>query len=248
MTPKVALVIVSHSEQLAAGVRELAGQMAPDVFIAVAGGLPDGGLGTSFDKVEKAMNEAAVQAQGNGVVILTDLGSATMTVESVLDFIDPGAQYTYADAPLVEGAVAAAVASQQGEPLAQVAAAAREAGDTWLGSPGVSAAFGMFDDAQNLAADSAQTGEAEIPESFSQQVTLVDAEGLHARPAAKLAQMAAEYDAMITVDGANAASVLQLMALGRKKGETVTVSAVGAEAEKAVNELSQALAAGLDAS
>ena len=49
---KVSLVIVSHSDKLAQGVAEVAAQMAPDVVIRAAGGLQDGNIGTSFDKVD----------------------------------------------------------------------------------------------------------------------------------------------------------------------------------------------------
>lgn len=121
----VALVIVSHSEQLAAGVVELAAQMARDVALRAAGGTDDGRIGTSFDKVNDAVTE--LRAAGHDVAILSDLGSATMTVESVLDFLDDDelAHVRFADGPLVEGAVAAAVTAQIGGDLATVVDAAR---------------------------------------------------------------------------------------------------------------------------
>ncbi len=120
----VALVIVSHSEKLADGIVELAEQMARDVPLRAAGGTEDGRIGTSFDKVFDAVTE--LRQAGHDVVILTDLGSATMTVESVLDFLDDdeGDHVRFADGPLVEGAVAAAVTAQVGGTLADVAQAA----------------------------------------------------------------------------------------------------------------------------
>lgn len=124
----VALVIVSHSVQLAEGVVELASQMAKDVELRAAGGTDDGRIGTSFDKVSDAVTE--LRQAGHDVAILTDLGSATMTVESVLDLLDDdeAARVRFADGPLVEGAVAAAVTAQVGGDLDAVvaAAAARE--------------------------------------------------------------------------------------------------------------------------
>ncbi len=122
---QVALVIVSHSEQLAAGVVELAAQMAKDVELRAAGGTDDGRIGTSFDKVNDAVVE--LRAAGRDVAILTDLGSATMTVESGLDFLDDDevTHVRFADGPLVEGAVSAAVAAQVGGGLESVVAAAR---------------------------------------------------------------------------------------------------------------------------
>ena len=120
----VALVIVSHSAKLADGIVELAEQMARDVPLRAAGGTDDGRIGTSFDKVYDALIE--LRQADHDVVILTDLGSATMTVESVLDFLDDDEleHVRFADGPLVEGAVAAAVTAQVGGTLAEVAQAA----------------------------------------------------------------------------------------------------------------------------
>ena len=79
----VGLVIVSHSVKLAEGVVELAAQMAQDVALRAAGGTEDGRIGTSFELVAAAVAE--LRAAGHEVAILTDLGSATMTVEAVLE-------------------------------------------------------------------------------------------------------------------------------------------------------------------
>ena len=119
----VALVIVSHSVKLAEGVGELAEQMAKDGQLRAAGGTDDGRIGTSFDKVNDAVTE--LRAAGHDVAILTDLGSATMTVESVLDMLDDDetAHVRFASGPLVEGAVAAAVTAQVGGDLDAVVAA-----------------------------------------------------------------------------------------------------------------------------
>ncbi len=121
----VALVIVSHSANLAAGVVELAAQMAKDVQMRAAGGTEDGRIGTSFDLVNDAVSE--LRTAGHDVAILSDLGSATMTVESVLDFLDSdeAVHVRFVDGPLVEGAVAAAVTAQVGGDLAEVVAAGR---------------------------------------------------------------------------------------------------------------------------
>lgn len=121
----VALVIVSHSAKLADGVVELAAQMAKDVELRAAGGTDDGRIGTSFDLVSNAVTE--LRAAGHDVAILTDLGSATMTVESVIEALDEaeGEHVRFADGPLVEGAVAAAVTAQVGGDLEAVVAAGR---------------------------------------------------------------------------------------------------------------------------
>jgi PTS hybrid protein len=120
----VGLVLVSHSEDIANGLAELAAQMAgPDVAIQAAGGLPDGGLGTDDDRVRDAIRRAE---RGDGVVVIGDLGSAILTVRHVLERNFNG-RVLLADAPLVEGAVSAAVIASTGADVKQVAAAAEEA-------------------------------------------------------------------------------------------------------------------------
>ena len=119
----VGIVIVSHSRQIASGAAELAGQMAgPEVRIEAAGGDVDGGLGTDGARVREAIDAAD---SGDGVVILGDLGSAILTVRAVLD--GDSATARLADAPLIEGTVAAAVAASAGMDLEFVLGAAEEA-------------------------------------------------------------------------------------------------------------------------
>jgi len=119
-------VLVSHSSQLAEGVAELAGQVSGGtVTIVAAGGTDDGELGTSAAKVEAALARAE---SGAGVLVLPDLGSAVLTVRALLAE-QPDAAVTIADAPFVEGAVAATVAAAVGADLMAVAKAAEEARD-----------------------------------------------------------------------------------------------------------------------
>ncbi|WP_405801299.1 PTS-dependent dihydroxyacetone kinase phosphotransferase subunit DhaM [Streptomyces sp. NBC_01506] len=126
----VGVVLVSHSRAVAEAVAELAvglaggGTTAP---VAAAGGTPDGGLGTSSELIAAA---AAEVDRGAGVALLVDLGSAVLTVKSLLaegDELPPGARLL--DAPFVEGAVAALVTASAGADLDAVAAAASEAYD-----------------------------------------------------------------------------------------------------------------------
>ena len=120
----VGIVVVSHSSDLAHGLADLAGQVAgPDVSIEPAGGLPDGGLGTDDERVREAIKRAD---RGDGVVVLCDLGSAILTVRHVLERSSNG-HVVLADAPLVEGAVTAAVVSSAGSSLQDVTRAAEEA-------------------------------------------------------------------------------------------------------------------------
>jgi PTS hybrid protein len=94
----------------------------PDVRIEGAGGTPDGGLGTDADRVREAIESAE---QGDGVIVLGDLGSAFLTARAVLAGQENG-HVRLVDAPLVEGAVAAAVTASAGLGLDDVEQAAKE--------------------------------------------------------------------------------------------------------------------------
>ena len=119
----VGIVVVSHSAELAAGTVALAAEMAGDeVPILAVGGDAQGGLGTDEGAVAVALRRADA---GDGIVVLADLGSSVLTVRQALERRSNG-NARLADAPVVEGAVAAAVTSSAGRPLEEVLAAAEE--------------------------------------------------------------------------------------------------------------------------
>ena len=113
----VGIVIVSHSQKLAEGVKELAEMMDRDVQIAAAGGLDDGMLGTSYGKIMMAVEDVCGR---DGAVILMDMGSAVMTAELVQENLKDD-QVKLVDCPLVEGAVMAAIAAAGGADVREVA-------------------------------------------------------------------------------------------------------------------------------
>jgi PTS hybrid protein len=120
----VGIVVVSHSSELARGLAQLAAQMAsPGVRIEHAGGTADGELGTDEGRVRDAIRRAD---QGAGAVVLGDLGSAILTIRHILDSRTNG-HLQLIDAPIVEGAVAAAVTASAGCTLDEVVHAAEEA-------------------------------------------------------------------------------------------------------------------------
>ncbi|HEX2037074.1 MAG TPA: dihydroxyacetone kinase phosphoryl donor subunit DhaM [Chloroflexota bacterium] len=122
-------MLVSHSVGLARGLVELAAQVAgPEVTLEAAGGDPDGGLGTSAELIVQAIVRADA---GHGVVVLGDLGSAILTARELLEGDDAdgasalaGRRVVLADAPFVEGALAAAVTAAAGCSLDEVVRAA----------------------------------------------------------------------------------------------------------------------------
>jgi phosphoenolpyruvate---glycerone phosphotransferase subunit DhaM len=121
----VAILVVSHSRKLAEGVSELVGQIASTDAVRAVGGTEDGRLGTSADSVQGALEDLS---SADGVVIIPDLGSAVLTVRTVLGE-HPRDDVVLVDAPFVEGAVAAAVIAASGASLEEVTQAAREARD-----------------------------------------------------------------------------------------------------------------------
>lgn len=219
----VGLVIVSHSSRIAEGVVELAAQMAGGTRIVAAGGTDDGGIGTSFDAVIAAI---AAADDGSGVVVLCDLGSAILTAETALEFLDDGvrARVLIADAPLVEGAVAAAVAAGTGGGLDEVFAAAESANGRMRPDPGT-------EHAGAGTATSAAGGQAG---TVTATVTLVNADGLHARPASEFVKLASGFDATVSVNGVDAKSLLRIMALGLGPGRAAELAASGPEANAAI--------------
>lgn len=233
----VGLVIVSHSAQLAAGVAELAAQMARDVVLVPAGGTDDGGIGTSLEKVMSALERAD---GGDGVVVLTDLGSAVMTAESALEFMGDPENIVLANAPLVEGAVAAAVAAQSGAGLAVVKKAAETALDPGGGAAGAGsvvggAAAGSDHPAVGLPAGAKPTAHEAPDGAVTAVLTLINPIGLHARPAATLAGALGAMDVDIDINGADGQSVFLLMALGAGEGTELHVTATGPDAQRAVD-------------
>lgn len=118
----VGIVIVSHSKKLAEGIVELAAQMAPDAVIIPAGGMVDGGLGTSEQLIEDAINKAM---SPDGVVLLADLGSAIMSAEIAIE--NCGGTVKIGDGPIVEGAMVAAVQASVGMDLNTVLETVKQA-------------------------------------------------------------------------------------------------------------------------
>jgi PTS hybrid protein len=123
----VGIVLISHSSGLAQGAADVVSQVAGRARVVPAGGTYDGRIGTSTELIARAITFAD---QGHGVLLIPDLGSAVLSALSVLADLDGklnSPPVVIADAPFIEGAVAAAVAASNGLSLMAVAAAAREA-------------------------------------------------------------------------------------------------------------------------
>lgn len=235
----VGIVVVSHSEKIADGVVELAAQMAQGVAIVAAGGTDDGRIGTSFDRVTAGLTAAD---SGDGVVVLCDLGSAVLTAETALDFLDEEerARVVIADAPLVEGAVAAAVAAAAGSDRDGVAAAARTA----YADPSESPAAPTEAIVSGASDESATGADIEASGPYERSVELMNRDGLHARPAAEFVKLASRFEAPVTVNGKDAKSLLAIMGLGLTAGSTVELSSRDPRGREAVDALADLVASG----
>jgi len=125
----VGLVLVSHSATLVDGLREMVVQVAGDAIpVATAGGTDDGRLGTSAPRIAAAIR-SAIDAGASETLVLLDLGSAALSLELATEELDDTerARVRISEAPLVEGAVLAAVQASIGASIDDVAAAAESA-------------------------------------------------------------------------------------------------------------------------
>jgi PTS hybrid protein len=128
----VGLVLVSHSRSLVEGLRDIVVQFGGEsVPVGLAGGTPDGRLGTTADQIVSAIRAVlAAQPDGlGGAVVLFDFGSAALSLELALEALEPAerARVRVPAAPLVEGAFAAGVQASIDASLDEVADAATAA-------------------------------------------------------------------------------------------------------------------------
>ncbi len=158
-------------------------------------------------------------------MVLTDLGSAVMTAESAVEFAAEPESIHLADAPLIEGLVAAAVSAQAGADAETV----KEAAEAVYRPP---------------AHPHGPAHEHQQPPDAQGDFELVNQAGMHARPAAKIAGGLAGMDADVTVNGVDGASMTELMMLGAAKGTVLHVEASGPDAGKAVDYLGGLIRAG----
>ena len=221
------LIIVSHHPDIARGIAALAAQMsaAPETIHTAAGiDDADNPIGTDAVRIMQAILDAD---NPDGILILVDLGSAILSAQTALDLLDDpalAARCRISAAPLVEGAISAAVAASSGADLETVA---REA-------------------TQALAAKQASLGESApasatpvvAPSGDSTTITLTNRDGLHARPAARLVAALTPYRARLILScgdkQADGKSLNQLALLQARSGDRLTLHADGDDAAAAL--------------
>ena len=242
----VGIVIVSHSEKLAAGVQELAQQMAQGaVQIAIAAGIddPENPFGTDAVQIYQAIESVY---SDEGVVVLMDLGSAVLSAELALEFLseEQRAKVRLCEAPLVEGAIAAVVQAASGADIEQVIAEAK-------GALAAKAAqlFGVetqptapLPDSQNIQ----QPITNHQPPTTEIHLIIKNHMGLHARPAAKFVATASQFQSQITLknvtsasQSVNGKSINQVITSSVRQGDEIAIAATGTDATEALAALRQ---------
>lgn len=231
----VGIVAVSHSLRLAEAAQELAAQMVPGAAVPIllaagAGADADGApiLGTDATRVAEAIDELAGGC--DGVLVLMDLGSAVMSAEFALELRGSDVPVRLASAPFVEGLLAAAVTAAQGASLDEVAAEADGAliaksaqlqdGPSASGGPGGPAPehIGQAPAVSQAEGDRTEGGAART-------VVVRNPAGVHARPAAMIAQAAQGAPLRLRRlpggDPVPASSMMRLLAFGARPGDEV---------------------------
>ncbi|MBG9981522.1 PTS-dependent dihydroxyacetone kinase phosphotransferase subunit DhaM [Aerococcaceae bacterium DSM 111020] len=110
----VSIVVVSHVPEITTGVTRLLQEVAQDVDIHLVGGLEDGSIGTSFDRVQEQIEAT----QHDHVFAFYDLGSAKMNLEMAMDF--SGKNIELFDVAFIEGSYTAAALLQAGAEVEEI--------------------------------------------------------------------------------------------------------------------------------
>jgi phosphotransferase system HPr (HPr) family protein len=225
----IGIVVVSHSPQLADAAVALALQMVPGVrpAIAIAAGV-DGEIGTDATRVAAAIGEVA---SPDGVLVLVDLGSAVMSAELSLEFLDTrDFEVRVTSAPFVEGLMAGIVRAAGGASLDEVEREARGALESKRGL------------LERDAAPAASTADAPADIGvLTADLRLHNPSGLHIRPASMVVMALTPLDAQVTIANLRsgtepraATSPTALLLLAAVTGDVLRVSASGPQAREAL--------------
>ncbi|GAC1423765.1 MAG: phosphoenolpyruvate--protein phosphotransferase [Ktedonobacteraceae bacterium] len=233
----VGLVIVSHSEKLASGVTELAQQMTQgSITIVAAGGADNGVIGTSVDTIQHAIERANGP---DGVLVLLDMGSAILSTEMALEMIDEDQRghVLLSFAPIVEGTLAAALEATLGHSLQEVKAAAEKAASK--AQLQRLKPITQVEETPDELNETVLQADAFPADALEKQYILNNPAGLHARPAGVVIQTAARFNALVELQAntrkARATSLIELLGLAARKGNTLLIRTSGQDAQAALD-------------
>lgn len=127
---KKSILLVSHSQQLTDGLKAMIEDMSDSETVTLfsLGGTAEGELGSDPTKIVEAVNQSPDAEQ---ILVFADLGSAILNAELAYDMLEPEQQTRYhlIDAPLVEGAFAAAITAGFSDDLSQITVEAQKAAE-----------------------------------------------------------------------------------------------------------------------
>ena len=236
----VSLVLVSHSLQLAESLADLIQHIVKeDVNIALAAGVddPEHPWGTDVIKIQQAIESVY---SDNGVVVLMDLGSAVLSAEMALEFLNREQQtrVKLCAAPLVEGAIAVAVIAATGADLETVITEAQQSLMPKLSHL----------ESSNITPQVKSSSQL-LTKPLTCILTLKNALGLHLRPAAQLVTIANQFSSDIQVKNitkssnfVNGKSLNQLMLLGVRAGDEIEIEVKGDDAPLVFQEIKKLIA------
>lgn len=214
----LAFCLISHSYALAQALSQLAAQMAPDVHCVSVGGKEEFGL----DMPTLQAEVRKLEDTGYTIILMADLGSSRLGADMLADnetiFVGRG--------PFVEGTIAGMARAQKEADVREVLAAIAQARNLWPESPEIE------------PAPSQPRG------SYSVKVRVGEAQGIHARPAALLAALAAQQQAPVLINGVEADSMMNILLLNLRYGDVVEISTPGPEGQEGVDLLAQAIRVG----
>jgi phosphocarrier protein FPr len=240
----VGIVLVSHSKKLAMALRELVLQMVgADFPIAVAAGVGEEfeELGTDAVHISEVLQPFL---DGDGAVVLMDLGSAVLSAQTALELLDTSVVADLASklrlvpAPMVEAAVSAAVRASVGGTLDEVVLEARGA----LAPKQAQ----LEADAEVPASAPAARVDTSDGELIEFEVVIENPHGLHARPAATLVQCVSRFESDVQLSNltshrgpSSARSLTSVSLLQARRGDCVRFSVRGRDAAESSDQLKQ---------
>ncbi|MFV0406518.1 MAG: dihydroxyacetone kinase phosphoryl donor subunit DhaM [Propioniciclava sp.] len=261
----IGIVVVSHSHAVAGAAIGLAAEMVPPdqrPTVLPAAGLDEHTFGTDAAAISEAITQADA---GDGVLVLLDLGSAVLSAEMAVEFLDPdlAARVRLSAAPLVEGLVAAVVTAATGADLEACAheaesgliAKAAHMGADGSGieptRPGAAPSTPVLSERAPSGLAPAESGPDAGTDRQVLAVTVDLPHGLHARPGAAVVSALADISARVLARNATAGSepidarsVTGLGGLDLRRGDLIEFVAEGADAPQAIAALAALVADG----
>ena len=251
----IGIVVVSHSRALGNAAAALAVEMVPESArpqLAVAAGLDETTFGTDAAAIADAIGTVD---SGDGVLVVVDLGSAILSAEMALEFVDPeiAARTRISSGALVEGLVAAVVTASTGASLGEVL---EESVNGLVGKQEQLNSNDVVDQAclggvppRRSRPDDDSTDESQESNAGPQRTfewTIRNVHGLHARPAAALVSGLRAINATVLVANSTsgkgpvpATSLTSIQTLGLRKGDIMVAQISGPDADVAYSRLTE---------